>query len=514
MSGGRKRIAVVGTGISGLGAAWLLAPTHDVRVFEREKRIGGHTNTRRVRGARGTVAVDSGFIVYNTETYPLLTTLFDALDVESQPVDMSFSFECERCGVVYSGLGLRGVLADPGNAFRPEFLAFLAAIVRFNLAGRAGRLPPAGQTLRDYVASAGSDVLGRHYVFPLASALWSTGIPAVKRFPARTFVEFFRRHRLFQFRNRLQWRSIPGGSRVYVDAMLRRLDGRVHTGLPVQAVTREAGSCRLHFADGTSQEFDRVILATHADEALSLLHPPTAAERDLLGAWDYAVNDTWVHSDPRFLPSRPAAHASWNYRVEDSRNPSPVTTMTYNLNRLQRLDPATPWLVTLNPARRPAHVHDRVEYTHPIYTPDSVATQRAIPALNGRRGTYFCGAYLGFRLPRGRLSLGGRGGRRSRRTAGMSTSLRSGLYLGTVRHRRFAPRKNAFRYGVYQLLLDLSELPALDPRDRILRVQPRGTRLVSRPRSSGGAQTSRCAPSSPAGCAGRAMSWVTPACCS
>jgi len=396
VKGARKRIAVVGTGISGLGAAWLLAPAHDVQVFEREKRIGGHTNTHRVRGARGTVAVDSGFIVYNTTTYPLLTTLFDALDVESQLADMSFSFECERCGVVYSGLGARGVLADPVNALRPEFLAFLTAIGRFNVAGRSGGLPRAGQTLGDYVASAGSDVLGRHYVFPLASALWSTGIPAVKRFPARTFVDFFRRHRLFQLRNRLQWRSIPGGSRVYVDAMLRRLDGRVHTGLAVRAVTREAGSCRLHFADGASQEFDRVILATHADEALSLLDPPTSTERELLGAWDYATNDTWVHSDPRFLSSRPAAHASWNYRVQDCRNPSPVTTMTYNLNRLQRLDPATPWLVTLNPARRPAHVHDRVGYTHPIYTTDSVATQDAIPALNGRRGTYFCGAYLGF----------------------------------------------------------------------------------------------------------------------
>lgn len=393
---GRKRVAVIGTGISGLGAAWLLAPAHDVRVFEREDRIGGHTNTRHVRGPGGTVALDSGFIVYNTETYPLLTSLFDALDVDCQPVDMSFSFECDRCGVVYSGLGAAGTFADPVNALRPGFLAFLAAIGRFNFEGRGGRLPPTAQTLRAYVASAGSEVLGRHYVFPLASALWSTGIPTVKRFPAQTFVEFFRGHRLFQLRNRLQWKSIPGGSRVYVDAMLRRLEGRVHTGQPVRAVTREAGSCRLHFADGASQEFDRVIVATHADEALALLQPPSTAERELLGGWEYAANDTWVHSDSRFLPSRPAAHASWNYRVENCRNPSPVTTMTYNLNRLQRLSPETPWLVTLNPAGRPAHVHDRVAYTHPIYTTESVATQKAIPALNGQRGTYFCGAYLGF----------------------------------------------------------------------------------------------------------------------
>ena len=390
------RIAVVGAGISGLGAAWLLAPKHDVRIFERENRIGGHTHTHRVGGPRGPVAIDSGFIVYNTETYPLLTTLFDALDILSQPVSMSFSFECERCRLAYGGTGVRGVFADPANALRPEFLRLLAMIGRFNVAGRDGGLPRPGSTLRDLVAESGSELLGRHYAYPMASALWSTGIPSVQDFPAATFVDFFRRHRLFRLTNRLQWRSIPGGSATYVDAMLDRLDGRLHTGMRVRSVTREASTCRLHYADGSSQEFDRVVLATHADEALALLDSPSDAERELLGAWEYATNDTWVHSDPAFLPSRPAARGSWNYRVADCRNPSPVTTMTYYLNRLQRLDAAKPYLVTLNPSRRPAHVHDRVTYTHPVYSKRSVATQAPISALNGRRGTYFCGAYLGF----------------------------------------------------------------------------------------------------------------------
>ena len=390
------KIAIVGAGISGLGAAWLLAPTHDVRVFERENRIGGHTHTHRVAGRRGPVAVDSGFIVYNTDTYPLLTTLLDALDVQSQPIDMSFSFECERCRLMYSGMGVRGVFADPANALRPEFLSLLAMIGRFNIAGRGASPPRPGRLLRDLVANAGTEFLGRHYAYPMASALWSTGIPAVKSFPAPTFVDFFRRHRLFQLRNRLQWRSIRGGSRRYVEAMLHRLDGRVHTQVSVRSVTREASTCRLHYADGSSQEFDRVILATHADEALALLQSPSEDERELLGAWEYAANDTWVHSDPGFLPSRPAARGSWNYCVADCRNPAPATTMTYYLNRLQRLDAATPYLVTLNPSRRPAHVHERVTYTHPVYTERSVATQAPISALNGQRGTYFCGAYLGF----------------------------------------------------------------------------------------------------------------------
>ena len=390
------RIAVVGAGISGLGAAWLLAPTHDVRLFERDGRVGGHTHTHLVDGPRGPVAVDSGFIVCNPETYPLFAALLDALGVRSQPIDMSFSFECEACGLTYCGSGPRGVFADPANALRPEFLSLLAMIGRFNAAGRAGGAPRPGSTLRDLVAEVGTDLLGRHYAYPMASALWSTGIPGVREFPAATFVDFFRRHRLFQLAGRLQWRSIPGGSRSYVDAMLDRLEGRVHTGARVRSVAREASTCRLHFADGSSQEFDRVVLATHADEALALLQSPSTAERELLGAWEYAANDTWVHSDPTFLPSRPAARGSWNYRTADCRNPSPVTTMTYYLNRLQRLDAATPYLVTLNPPRRPARVHDRVAYAHPIYTRRSVATQAPISALNGRRGTYYCGAHLGF----------------------------------------------------------------------------------------------------------------------
>ena len=390
------RIAVVGAGISGLGAAWLLAPKHDVHVFEGQKRIGGHTHTHRVSGPRGPVAVDSGFIVYNPDTYPLLSTLFEALGVESQPTDMSFSLECERSGIVYAGSGPRGIFADPANALRPSFLGLLAAIGRFNRRGRGNWLPGPDETLEDLVARIGSRALGRLYAYPLASALWSTGIPTVKRFPAATFVDFFRRHRLFQLRGRLQWRSIPGGSRRYVDAMLHRLHGRVHAGSAVRAVSRASATCRLHFADGSDQEFDKVILATHADEALALLGEPTDDERDLLGAWEYASNDTWVHSDPAFLPSRRSAWGSWNYRIEDSHDPSPATTMTYNLTRLQRLDPETPYLVTLNPANRPKRVHGRVNYTHPIYTVESVVTQSAISALSGRNGTYYCGAYLGF----------------------------------------------------------------------------------------------------------------------
>lgn len=401
------KIAVIGGGISGLGAAWVLQPKHDVHVFERGPRLGGHTHTHLIDSESGPVALDSGFIVYNEETYPLLTTLLDLLEIESQPTNMSFSVECARCNLVYSGLGIGGVFSDPRNALRPDFIAFLAAIQRFHSAGRSkqltrelglgnGALPASPTKLADLVmANANADSLGRHYVYPLASALWSTGIPDVASFPARTFVDFFRRHRLFQIRNRLEWRSICGGSHMYIEAMRRRLSGRVHVDTSVRAIQRSS-EIRLHFGDGSRQGFDRVIVATHADEALRLLLAPTSREQDLLGAWKYAASETWLHSDPRFLAQQPSARASWNYHLADCQSPGPATTMTYNLNRLQRLETNIPFLVTLNPDEPPNSPLAKMTYSHPIFTNESVSTQSEISALNGADRTYYCGAHLGF----------------------------------------------------------------------------------------------------------------------
>ncbi len=390
-------IGVVGGGIAGLGAAWLLAPRHDVRLFERRPRLGGHTHTHRVDEEGRSLDVDSGFIVYNVATYPLLSRLLDALGVASQPTNMSFSVRCERCDLTYSGLGPGGLFADWKNATRPEFLRLLLDILRFHRFGRSVALEASNGSLGSLASSGrfGSG-LGRHYLLPLASALWSTGIPDILRFPVRTLLDFFRRHRLLQIRDRLDWRTIAGGSRRYIDAMNRRLAGRTHTDASVTAVTRDGGRPRLHFADGGSQEFDRVILATHADQSLALLGDPTDDERELLGAWRYARSDTWLHRDETFLARQRAAHASWNYHLADCDAPSPHTTMTYNLNRLQRLETERSYLVTLNPARTPRSSLARMTYSHPVYTPESVATQSEIAAINGRRRTYYAGAYLGF----------------------------------------------------------------------------------------------------------------------
>lgn len=409
-------IAVVGGGIAGLGAAWSLHPHHDVHLFERDSHLGGHTHTHEVDTPDGRLSLDTGFIVFNRDTYPHLSRLLDRLEVHTRETNMSFSVRCDRCDLVFSGLGMWGVFADKRNALRPAFLRFLRDIQRFHRYGRG--LDVRGEALgsgcrrnaRDGFDSEeragtlgglaagsrfGSD-LGRHYVLPLASALWSTGIPDVMRFPIRTFVDFFQRHRLFQTLGRLQWRTVIGGSRRYVEAMRRRLGTSAHAGVSVRAVERGPGGPRLHFTKGGSQAFDRVILATHADQALDLLQEPTDAERELLGAWRYAESDTWLHSDDRVLDTRPAAHASWNYHLADCLAPASGPTMTYNLNRLQRLQARGKYLVTLNPEEAPRRALAHMTYRHPIFTPESIRTQTLLSELNGQNRTYYCGAYLGF----------------------------------------------------------------------------------------------------------------------
>jgi predicted NAD/FAD-binding protein len=238
--------------------------------------------------------------------------------------------------------------------------------------------------------------VARHYVFPLASALWSTGIPDIRGFPARTFIDFFTGHRLFQVFGRLEWRTVEGGSRRYVDAALARMPADVATAAGVERIERSGREVVLHLADGTSTRFDRVIVATHADRALSLLADPTSAEVDALSPWRYTETDTWLHSDPSYLPDRARAQASWNYHLTDCRTPEAGPTMTYNLNRLQGLETDQPVLVTLNPGAQPRSTHLRRRYRHPMFTEASIASQDAIRALGDDTRTYFCGAHLGY----------------------------------------------------------------------------------------------------------------------
>ena len=393
------RIAVVGTGISGAASAWLLTGAgHEVHVFERQDRLGGHTNTVDTpRGDGGTLGVDTGFIVYNEATYPLLVRLFDELGVATQPSDMSWSLRCERCDLEYAG-SPRGIAAQPARLLRPGYLRMLSDIARFNRLGRRLVDDPrtANLTIERFLDVAGfGHGFRAHYLLPMAAAIWSSGTGTIGAFPLGTLLRFFANHGLLGVTSHHRWRTVVGGTSSYLAPLTAPYRDRIHTGAAVVALQRDTDAARIRLADGTTQAFDAVVVATHADEALALLADPTAQERELLGAWTYSDNDTYLHTDTALLPRRPAAWASWNYLLEDCRTPTDRVSLSYHMNRLQSLEEPSEYVVSLNPATPPAadRTLRRLHYTHPGYTGASVATHDLLDGLNGQQRTFYAGAY-------------------------------------------------------------------------------------------------------------------------
>jgi uncharacterized protein len=392
------RIAIVGTGISGLGAAWLLARRHEVHVFEREARLGGHTHTVAVdRGDGSVVRVDTGFIVYNEATYPLLVKLLDELGVATQPSDMSWSLRCDRCDLEYAG-NLGGLVAQPRNLADPTYLRMLRDIERFNRLGRRLVDDPRTRhtTIGRFLRSAGfGHGFRQHYLLPMAAAIWSSGTGVVEDLPLDTLLRFFANHGLLGVRTHHPWRTVVGGSSSYLEPLTTSVADRIHRGDAVVALRRDRDGATVRLASGASHRFDVAVVATHADEALGLLEDPTRDEKELLGTWEYSVNDTWLHHDTSLLPKSRRAWASWNYLLDDCLRPSQEVSLSYHMNRLQDLDEPRDYVVSLNPTRepRPGTRHRRLSYTHPTFTPDAVASQPQLDELNGRNRTYFAGAY-------------------------------------------------------------------------------------------------------------------------
>jgi len=373
------KIAVVGSGVSGLGAAYLLARAHDVHVFERDRRAGGHANTVVHDG----LALDTGFLVHNQRNYPLLGRLFRELGVATHESDMSFSVSCSGCGLEYSG---RRPFAQPANAARPPFLSLLWEIRRWL---RTARPEDETQSLAEYLDAHGySRRFRSHFLVPLTSALWSTAPGRALEFPAAYAIRFFDNHGMLGF-GRFRWRAVTGGSRSYVDAIGARLGNRLRLGSGVRSIRRTADGAELQVGYGV-ERFDRVVIATHADQALALLEDPTPEERRVLGGFSYTTNEAVLHTDARFLPRTQAARASWNYRLEEDGRP----TITYHLNRLQALEAERDYCLTLNEDVPEEHVLQRFTYEHPLYTVATLRAQADLPRLAGG-GTHYAGAYFG-----------------------------------------------------------------------------------------------------------------------
>ncbi|BBE71243.1 NAD(P)/FAD-dependent oxidoreductase [Oharaeibacter diazotrophicus] len=396
------RIAVIGSGISGNAAAWALSARHDVVLYEKAPRAGGHSATVDVDYDGTVVPVDTGFIVYNELNYPNLVALFRHLDVPTEASDMSFAVSVGDGGLEWAGTSLASVFAQPVNLFRPRFLGMIRDILRFNrectLDHDAGRLD--GLTLGAYLERKG---FGRgfrdDYLVPMGAAIWSTPDAEILEFPASNFVRFFRNHRLVD-RERPIWRTVSRGSREYVDRLLAPLKalGKVRLASPVVAVTRGRTHVEVRTADGETDRFDEVVFAAHADQTLAMLADASADERAVLGAVRYLPNRVVLHRDTALMPKRRSVWSSWNYlRGERDDGRAPVS-VTYWMNRLQNIDPARPLFVTLNPVREPdpALVFGEWSYDHPQFDAAAIAAQRRLPAIQGRRRSWFCGAWTGY----------------------------------------------------------------------------------------------------------------------
>ena len=402
------RIAVIGSGISGLSAALRLTPFHSVSLFESQPRLGGHANTIEVNLDGITAPVDTGFLVYNHRTYPNLVRLFGDLGVPTVASDMSFSVSVRPQDFEWCGSSLSSVFAQPANALRPDFWRMLRDIGRFNreatrlaaLADEGGQPPALAMPLGEFLERHGySHAFRDGYLLPMAAAIWSCPMSTMAAFPMGSFARFFHNHGLLQVTDRPQWYTVRGGSREYVRRIRERLED-VRTGEPVTGVRRlgieGSAGVAVSTARGT-EHFDQVVLACHSDQAMALLSDLQPDEREILGAIPYQPNQAWVHTDLSLMPRRRRAWAAWNY-LSDGNTRSPQVSVTYWLNRLQPLPFQRPVLLSLNPLTEPAaaSVIARIDYEHPIFDQAAVAAQARLSDVQGARSTWFAGAWTGY----------------------------------------------------------------------------------------------------------------------
>ncbi len=395
------KIAIVGSGISGLSAAWMLARKHEVTLYEAADRLGGHANTVDIELDGCKTPVDTGFIVYNEHNYPNLTRLFDALGVLTDASDMSFAVSLGAGRYEYFG-SLPGFFAQPANLFRPGHWRMLRDLVRFYREAPTllSQSPHREPSLGEVLAKGGySEAFASNHLLPMVSAIWSSSLDRVLDFPARTFVSFFVNHGLFSLGERPQWRTVDGGSRAYVRRLAEPFRHRVRLAAPVMSLRRTPAGIVLRDGGGHEDCFDQIVLATHGDQALAILGAAaTQEERRILGAFRYQTNRAILHRDQRLMPRRRRVWASWNYLAETGAGATRAVAVSYWMNRLQKLDSDQQVFVTLNPIREPAAelTHAAFQYDHPQFDEAALAAQRELPQIQGLDRVWFCGSYLGY----------------------------------------------------------------------------------------------------------------------
>ena len=395
----RLKVAIVGTGISGLSAAWLLSQRHDVTVYERADRVGGHSNTILASVGGRIIPVDTGFIVFNRRTYPNLVALFEWLKVPTNESNMSFGVSMEDGALEYSGSGISGVFAQPRNLIRPRFWSMLADLLRFYRQAPIDIDLIDGEdfSLGDYLKMGKyGEAFRNDHLLPMASAIWSASPAEMLSYPAAAFIRFHNNHGLLQLKQRPAWETVVGGSRNYVDRLTDTFADRIRLDTGVREVRRMNNEVVITDSRGHSERYDHVVLASHADQSLKMLSDPSPKERNLLGAFRYSRNLAVLHTDDTFMPKRRAVWSSWNFIGSRDAMRDGVC-VTYWMNRLQNIESENPLFVTLNPTRPPRAgtlLYSEV-YDHPIFDAKAIAAQQRLWLLQGDRNTWFCGAYFG-----------------------------------------------------------------------------------------------------------------------
>lgn len=390
-----SRIAVIGAGIAGMATAHLLSRKHEVWLFEKESRLGGHTHTHAIETSSGVLPIDTGFIVHNDRTYPNLVQLFRKLGIERQASEMSFGVSCRDTGFEYSSRGLRGFFASQRNWYRPGHYRFLAEIVRFNREARRLLQYPANADLKlgEYLrAHRFEGDFTRYYLHPMAAAVWSTSPEEIEDFPAFTLIRFLENHGLLGLTSQPQWQVLKGGSSSYIAPLTAPFQQRIRLGAKIDGVARTQAGAEIAFKDRAPETFDEVVFACHAPQTMQLLKDATPLERQVLNGFRTSRNETVLHTDSRLLPRRMGARASWNYHLGTRRQ---AATLTYHMNRLQSLPTPEDYCVTLNDTQSvdQRRILREMTYFHPLYTVEAVRAQARWPEISGRNRTHFCGAY-------------------------------------------------------------------------------------------------------------------------